>query len=856
MTVRFYKLDEEATEYTEVAMVEDGNIVEGEDALPPLHPEELNDEERLLEHYDGPYLVAGTEDEKINRGYLITEPRRGVVGKYDGENFEYKGSSNAVRKFLAMGDPSGLKMTKASLVPRTRRETTLTKQAEDKWIPYEGPQGGEGWQHVGSGEVRYQQDPPGEVAEGYEEDYWKQNWPELEDTEWNEDLPPFSEMKEGDSVLFVNRNGESEVSEIVGYGFVRSEDWDHAKIGVELRDGREVLEEDIAAYAPTAGVLQPPKLEGETWEKAPGYWGKYNESELVHFRGEGDESYVGIVEGFSRDRGAVKVQTNESFEIVDPKKILHRASVDERFNRGYAILDGPFDDVPRVKHHVQSPDPEIVSEYGATVEDVRDAFGSTFGSHLLGSIEGQMDSSRYDKDDPQDWIRAITERYDSDERKAWADFKWELRGQANGVGMERVRRIIDEALGFDVSDPRHEIRDRMKREYTNNPEEWLRAAADFAIEDDWASIQKLQDAVNDWSGTVPFGTSGLHGHDKEADEIIPLSETGENAGISAGAMFVAEWDDGGRAYITRIRDEHERGVVHSSFIESSVEAERAMTGYNVQKALNDENETVHYPEHEYRFDEYLSVDSAPDDAVMVSNYASEKSVDDVDLPDGKPKNEIVETVGADVDDVQAAIADTLQPSWVDDVRDKIEKDPNMDVENPADWVAGAKGTYNTDRARVWNKFVEKMAEEAFETSVDRDDFMDMAASTIIAGNRDLHSKNVMVDDDGHLYPIDLDFSGYDLTEDLYLKQAVSKLVSTAEELGIEHSEEFDHVSVSRLASDAKGPLGQEILEHVENFASEKDEDEVLSANPMFAAGQMGDNVQRNFRAAKEGELEI
>lgn len=31
-----------------------------------------------------------------------------------------------------------------------------------EWIPYRGPQGGEGWQNANTGEVRYQQEPPGE----------------------------------------------------------------------------------------------------------------------------------------------------------------------------------------------------------------------------------------------------------------------------------------------------------------------------------------------------------------------------------------------------------------------------------------------------------------------------------------------------------------------------------------------------------------------------------------------------------------------------------------------------------------------------------------------------------------------
>lgn len=43
-----------------------------------------------------------------------------------------------------------------------------------EWVPYEGPKEGEGWQRVSDGEVRYTEDPPGEVADGYED--MAENW--------------------------------------------------------------------------------------------------------------------------------------------------------------------------------------------------------------------------------------------------------------------------------------------------------------------------------------------------------------------------------------------------------------------------------------------------------------------------------------------------------------------------------------------------------------------------------------------------------------------------------------------------------------------------------------------------------
>jgi len=50
-------------------------------------------------------------------------------------------------------------------------------------------------------------------------------------------------------------------------------------------------------------------------------------------------------------------------------------------------------------------------------------------------------------------------------------------------------------------------------------------------------------------------------------------------------------------------------------------------------------------------------------------------------------------------------------------------------------------------------------------TVDYDDFVDMAARQVMVGNSDLHANNVRVDEDGTLYPFDLDRAGGDMTSD-------------------------------------------------------------------------------------------
>lgn len=40
------------------------------------------------------------------------------------------------------------------------------REKQGPWEPYEGPEGGEGWRNIETGEVRYQKEPPGETTEG------------------------------------------------------------------------------------------------------------------------------------------------------------------------------------------------------------------------------------------------------------------------------------------------------------------------------------------------------------------------------------------------------------------------------------------------------------------------------------------------------------------------------------------------------------------------------------------------------------------------------------------------------------------------------------------------------------------
>lgn len=113
--VTFYELQDDTT-YETIGQVENGEIVSGKDELHAIGVEPfLDDVDSLLRVYDGPYIVAGED-----------KPEPEDTSK------------------------------------RTEKSVEMTVNAVFKeWVPFEGPQGGEGWQNTITGDKRYQETKPG-----------------------------------------------------------------------------------------------------------------------------------------------------------------------------------------------------------------------------------------------------------------------------------------------------------------------------------------------------------------------------------------------------------------------------------------------------------------------------------------------------------------------------------------------------------------------------------------------------------------------------------------------------------------------------------------------------------------------
>ena len=134
--------------------------------------------------------------------------------------------------------------------------SALSEISEKEWIPYRGPEGGEGWQNAQNPEdIRYVNDPPGEVADGYEDvaDEWGsdngESWTQedkvaflqdaitgLEEMRnsglWNENVN-YDDVSPGSAVGVMNMHTGYETQPAI----VESVDWDANTMEVTYKDG-------------------------------------------------------------------------------------------------------------------------------------------------------------------------------------------------------------------------------------------------------------------------------------------------------------------------------------------------------------------------------------------------------------------------------------------------------------------------------------------------------------------------------------------------------------------------------------------------------------------------------------------
>ena len=98
-------------------------------------------------------------------------------------------------------DKSGVTPTRA-FVHRFGENPEVYQKQDDEggWVPYEGPQGGEGWEHTETGEVVYTDEPPGEMAEWVEDGQLREGVASLDDVNAGDEVAVGDKIYEVESV--------------------------------------------------------------------------------------------------------------------------------------------------------------------------------------------------------------------------------------------------------------------------------------------------------------------------------------------------------------------------------------------------------------------------------------------------------------------------------------------------------------------------------------------------------------------------------------------------------------------------------------------------------------------------------
>jgi len=134
------------------------------------------------------------------------------------------------------------------------------------------------------------------------------------------------------------------------------------------------------------------------------------------------------------------------------------------------------------------------------------------------------------------------------------------------------------------------------------------------------------------------------------------------------------------------------------------------------------------------------------------------------------------------------------------------------------------------------------APDEWKENIDRDEVLDFAATTIIAGNSDLHPKNVLVNENGEFFAVDLDKSGGDFANgpDRFQRRGFQSITWTARNLGHSLSKEEIDQRAQELCRDMDI---DRMTENVEN-----------STWSRKGRHQFRDNIITNIKALREGSL--
>ena len=638
-------------------------------------------------------------------------------------------------------------------------------KAEGKWVSFVGPEGGEGWVNLQTGEKRYQKERPGEGPEDLDEPKFPDGWDEAPDDA--DALLPGQTVEIYDGPGEEYYEGEYVEEHPAGGPAVETDEGDTLLIGDEYGTEITAVEEIGETHPEESGVsLDPDHADAEEWARQfePGDTVPLDTSAVSITDEDAMEFEVmGWVNEEMNNSGWLAVHPNETFQEADPDA-THIAVAEEQLlteeEYEQALAEGSEDDEPDKGEYVdvgedETVDPEQVSEGTGVFFERYD--GQILNGEVVGtaggiSVEGE-DGAVYPI--PEDGeiqaihesgTDAVTTPDGSDEETDTAPADPEAF-----AALEPGDTVIDahhgevEFVEYNEGDETAVIDGPIGEEAA--PIDELEIPDETAGGSDDPQPTALPDEEDDDGDVHPAEqeTYDLESYDpSDVEEYRDMSDIGANHGNSVAAMDVAVLPDGSKMV--------EKDVDHHSVTQDDIE--RELAGYKAGKHL-DENIPTHV----------------------------------ADLEEGWAASEVV---------------------------------PGVDA---------------------------KDATDEMKEAVDTGDFVEMAATQVLLGNSDLHQNNVRVDEDGNLYPFDLDRCAGDVQGDWVgnlshyddsLDRMLGELEKSAEALDVDTGYGFRETIIDeaqQIANEIDGPTQHLIQEDV-GEVNEEFAEQIAKNIAAFANGEV------------------
>lgn len=617
------------------------------------------------------------------------------------------------------------------------------------WVYYYGPDGGEGWQNMRTGEVRYQKARPGEAPEDGD------GYGEVLGDNWAPDPEDKGEIDVGADVE-LSINDDTIV------------DGTYAGNNSALLDDGTVVSFDDEDYALTAYSEESPFFDNEQAEEE--YFDRLKDEfdpdvDIDHDKyGVGESLVVNVGEE------PFEVPIGGALDGEDPAVLFEDIAKEIGYQNAVKQFDKPENIMPAI----------------------------SLPANELPLIEG-IPKDEYEPAPPESWIERNKSDVDEGQR-VWYEYRMHTVADVDGI--------------WPVTEDGMEIKDDPMVP---------------PVPPGWYEDEDYSEITTDNAGELEEGDEIQYVYDGESHVAAVSHVSNDGAIYTADDKLVFPQNQPVRTPAT-VSDGVEEGDEGDESDESSLSSASAT-------AASDETESG--PEYggpsDYEPDK--RVDEKPLSASSKSNHGNSLDAKHIhEMPDGS------EMVHTDLDHHSIEYEDGERQMAGYEMLNAIAG--SMTVEHRADF---SEGWFANEMAPGVDA---KDAGPEHKQALDEEDFYQMAATQVLIGNTDCHQNNVKIDEDGNLYPFDLDRAGGDVMSNwvgnLYkydnsLDRILGELESTATALGVAFYQERVMEKAEEIAERyVTSGNGQDILAEAHQAAAEWDEDFAQNIRQNFDRVHMGD----------------